>query len=87
MRLVNFPMDSGSSAETSCLVVRYRVLGFRRGEEGSRKLTGQLVALHIEDGEVGQIANALGQLCRNELLSREILRTGILVGRARFSEN
>ena len=79
-------MLSGSSVETRYSVVRYCVL-FRRGKEGSRKLTGQLVVVAPELFELGQIPDALRQLCRNELFSREILRTGISVGRARFSEN
>ena len=54
---------------------------FRRGKEGSRKLTSQLVAVARERLELGQIADALRQLCRNELFSREILRTGFRWGK------
>ena len=53
---------------------------FRRSREDSRKLTGQLVAVAPELFELGQIADALGQLCRNELCSREILRTVFSAG-------
>ena len=38
-------------------------------------LTGQLVAVDEKLFQVGQIHDALGQLCRNESFSREILRT------------
>ena len=48
----------------------------RWSEEDSWQLTGQLVPGTLEILEVGQVANALWQLCRNELFSREILRTG-----------
>ena len=54
--------------------------GFRRGEEDSRKLTGQLVVAAEELLELGQLPDALRQLCRNELFSREILRTGFRQG-------
>ena len=51
------------------------MVGLRRGEEGSRELTGQLVALAVKILEFGQVSDALGQLCRNKLFSRETLRT------------
>ena len=53
----------------------YCVLGFLRGKEDSRKLTGQLVVVAKELLEVRQLSDTLWQLCRNELFSREILRS------------
>ena len=79
MRLVNFPIDSGSSAETSCLVVRYRVLGFRQSEEDSPKLTGQPVFLDVQSGEVLQVADRFRQLCRDALFFLSVLRTAFSV--------
>ena len=73
--LARSPMLSGSSVETGCSVVRYCVLVLA-GQEGSRKLTGQLVEVAPERFEPGQIANALRKLCRNKLFIRSVLRTG-----------
>ena len=57
LRLARSPMLSGSSVETGCSFCQYCVLGFRQGEEDSRKLTGQLVALKPHQGEACQLSD------------------------------
>ena len=53
--------------------------GFRRGEEGSRKLTGQLVRRY-QFGEVLQVADRFRKLCRDALSLLSVLRTGFRRG-------
>ena len=71
VRLARFPMLSGSSVERNELFSREILrTGFRRGEEGCWKLTGQLILGAVERLELGQIADAVGQLCDGGFIPR-----------------
>ena len=60
---------------------QYCVLGFRRSEEGSRKLTGQLVFAAVECLKLGQVRDRFRQLCRDALFILSVLRTAFRQGK------
>ena len=68
-------MLSGSSVETRCSFCQYCVLR-SPFHPVPNQLTSQLVPVDIQSSEARQLANRFRELCRNELFSREILRTG-----------
>ena len=61
--------------------MRYCVLGFRQSEEDSPKLTGQLVFVDVQSGEVLQVADRFRQLCRDALFILSVLRTAFRRGK------
>ena len=82
-RLVRLPMLSGSSATGhSPRDERRQILptGFGRSEEGSRKLTGQLVVPNSQFGEARQHSDRFRERCVVELFSRQLYRVPCAVG-------